>query len=583
MSRSRSRPASLALGGLVGLLALAGCTGSESTAPSTGADAGFPRDSLVIAYQSDADVLLYVVSQSASDSNIISNLGYPLVDSDFDCELKFIPALAKSWSWSEDGKVLSMELRDDIKWSDGQRVTPEDIQFTFDLVADPVVASPRYAHIERLEEGKRPLIIDPTHIEWHFTEAYDRTTQLAHVSLDIVPKHAVEKLDRATLRGSEYARNPLVSGRWKLQSWDRGQRIVLAPNDKFTGPAEEMPKLKRVIFKIIPEYATRLIELENGSVDLMEAIQVADADRLTREHPEIKLNRRGWRSNDYIAWNNIDPEDYKAKSAASTEKVDPAKVKPHPLFGDPAVRRALGKAINVDKLIADLLTSQVTGEVYGKRSVSTITPALCKLQDENLKPLPYDTATAKAELEAAGWKDTDGDGILDKNGVKFSFRLLTNSGNPRRAKASVIVQANLKEIGVDMQIEQVESNTFFERLRKKDFEAALSGWSAGLFVDPTDLWHSGPTHEFNFTSYSNPDVDALIDRGMKEPDPDKAAPIWQEMQAKIYEDQPYAFLYWMDEIVGVNSRFEDTKVDVLSSIRDLHEWSVPADKVKYQN
>ncbi len=124
------------------------------------------------------------------------------------------------------------------------------------------------------------------------------------------------------------------------------------------------------------------------------------------------------------------------------------------------------------------------------------------------------------------------------------------------------------------------SNTFFERLRKRDYEAALSGWSAGLFVDPSAIW--GPDSEFNFTSYRNPEVADLIAKGLSTPDPEAAKPIWMDLQQKVYDDQPYAFLYWMDEIVAVHSRFENTTVDILSPYRNLDDWSVPADKVKYK-
>ncbi|MFT4977145.1 MAG: peptide/nickel transport system substrate-binding protein [Myxococcota bacterium] len=127
----------------------------------------------------------------------------------------------------------------------------------------------------------------------------------------------------------------------------------------------------------------------------------------------------------------------------------------------------------------------------------------------------------------------------------------------------------------------MESNTFFERLRKKDYEAALSGWSAGLFVDPSVIWTSGPEYEFNFVTYKNERVDELIAQGLRTPDPAVAAPIWLEMQQLIYDDQPYAFLYWMDEIVGVHERFEDAKVNVSGALTDLHTWHVPADQVKY--
>ena len=286
---------------------------------------------------------------------------------------------------------------------------------------------------------------------------------------------------------------------------------------------------------------------------------------------------------DYVAWNQIDSADYKAKLAAlgEGETIDLDSVARHPIFGDRDVRRALAKAINVDKLIADLLTSEATGEAYGRPAVGTITPELCNVHNDDIQRIAFNIAEARADLQALGWSDSDGDGILDKDGVKMSFTLMTNSGNKRRANASVIIQATLKEAGIEVNLETLESNTFFERLRKKDYEAALSGWSAGLFVDPSTIWSSGPEYEFNFVTYKNERVDELIQQGLRTPDPAVAAPIWQEMQQLIYEDQPYAFLYWMDEIVGVHERFQDTQINVSGSLNDLHTWHVPADQVRY--
>ncbi|MEO0604762.1 MAG: ABC transporter substrate-binding protein, partial [Myxococcota bacterium] len=158
-------------------------------------------------------------------------------------------------------------------------------------------------------------------------------------------------------------------------------------------------------------------------------------------------------------------------------------------------------------------------------------------------------------------------------------------GNKRRADIAVLLQAQLKQLGVDVNIEKLESNTFFERLRKHDFEAGLAGWAAGLYVDPSELWKCSTKeepHEFNFTGYCNPEVDALIEKGLQTPDLADSAPIWKEIQAKIFEDQPYLFLWWMDEIVAVHERFEGVQSDVISRIHHLEDWEVPPEKVKYR-
>lgn len=546
------------------LLALLGCGGGErATLVEPGADgASQTRDTLVIAYQSDIGNLISVVSETSADSDILTNLSFPVVDTEFDCALKALPGMATEWAWSEDGKVLSMTLRDDLTWEDGTRVTAEDIAFTYELVADPQVASARVASIERMVPGAMPKIVDPTHIEWHFTEAYDRDTQMAHAtSLTLVPKHVLSAADRPTLRGHEMGKKPLSYGPWRLADWKPNSLIVLEPNPNFTGPADLKPKLNRVIFRILPEYSTRLIELESGKVDMMQGITVADADKLRQKNPEIRLVRRGWRSNDYIAWNLQ-----------------------HDIFKDVRVRRALAHAVDIDGMIAKLLTSS-TGEAYARRAIGTVTPELCGVHNDDIQPFPYDPEKAKQLLAEAGWKDTNNDGILDKDGKPFEFTLSTNTGNKRRADIQVLVQAQLERIGIKVHLEKAESNAFFENMRKKRFDAAVAGWSAALFVDPTPIWHCDTEerkYEFNFVSYCNPEVDALMEKGLLTPDPAEAAPIWKEVQAKIYEDQPYLFLWWQDEIVGIHERFENTKIDVLSALNDLHDWEVPADKVKHK-
>ena len=574
---------------LIFALGLGACSGGDTatSGASEGASAdAFPRDTLVIAEGSDFNSMMSVVAQSASDSAVIENIYLKTTDYDFDCGIKFKPALAKSWEWNDDGTVITMHLRDDITWQDGEPVTSADLAFTMALIEDPKVASPRVSSIENLVEGKRPLVIDDYTVEWHFTRAYDRVTQLSHVSSnEVLPKHILEKEDRGSLRGNAFNAAPVVDGRWKLAQWDRGERVVLEPNEKWSGGDDSKPKLKRVIIRVLPEYATRLVELETGGIDLMQSIQPADADKLAKEHPEIKLVRRGWRSMEYVGWNFLDPDDYAVKLEAAGgdgRQVDLTSVKPHPLFGDPAVRKALAKAVDVDKVMGDLLKSQVTGELYGRRSTGTLTPALCDAYNDEVVPLAFDPAVARSELAALGWADTDNNGILDKDGKEFRFKLQTNNENPRRNKAAVIIQAQLKDAGIAVDIERMEFNKFIENHRQKKFDATLGGWSAGLFVDPTTIWHSGPEYEFNFVSYNNPRADELMEAGLNEPDAEKANLIWKELQEVIYEDQPYLFLYWMDEIVGIHERFEDTTINVQSPYYDLHEWWVPADKVKYK-
>ncbi len=549
---------------LLSALVLISCGGDDTKTdgPAGPAPGHETRDTLVVGQMADMGNLISIVNESASTTDILDNLSFQIINSDFDCSLKKVPGLATEWSWSDDGKTLSMTLRDDITFQDGSKVTADDIAFTWELISDKDVASPRISYVERMTEDGRPKVIDPTHIEWHFTEAYDRDSQMSHASaMSVVPRAHLGTADRKTLRGHRMSKEPMATGPWKLAKWEPNTRIVLEPNENFTGPPEFRAHLDRVILKILPEYTTRLIELQGGKIDMMESINVEDADRIRKENPEIKLIRRGWRSNDYIAWNQTNP-----------------------IFADKKVRTALAHAVDINDMIAKLLTSE-TGEAFARPSVGTITPALCGVHNDDIVPLSYNLEKAKELLAEAGWTDSDADGILDKDGKKLEFLLSTNNGNKRRASIQILVQAQLQKIGVKVNLEKQEANTFFENLRKKDYEAAVAGWSASLFIDPESIWHCDTNdrkYEFNFVNYCNPKVDKLIEKGLMTPDPKDAAPIWKEMQATIYEDQPYLFLWWIDEIVGIHERFDNVQVDVLSPLHNLHAWEVPPEKVKYK-
>jgi peptide/nickel transport system substrate-binding protein len=511
----------------------------------------------------DVKDFLSVLYQSPLDGQVVSALNLPLLDTDFECELRFEPAWAKSWAFSGDGRTITMELDDRLTWPDGTPVTAEDLRFTYALAADPEVQSPHVDSLAGLEPDARPRILGPHTIAWEFTKANDPNRMLAQIAgLPAVPKHILDSptVERRALRDHPLdAQTPMGNGPWKVASREKGARTVLEPNERYTGSPERRARLARVVLEVIPTYLARLEALRSGTIDLMTDLLVTDADALALDS-NLTLRRRGWRTMDYVAWNTVDP-----------------KGAPHPLFADREIRRALGRAIDTDALIRDLLTSPTTGEVYGRPAVGTVTPALCGAHNDAIRPLPYAAEDARARLLELGWADTNSDGWLDKDGRAFRFRLLYNDDNPRRSGAAERVAANLRAIGVDVELEPLDGAVFFGRLRAGDYDAALSGWTASLYVDPSVIW--GPESEFNITRYTNPEVTRLLGEGLAERDGTRAALKWQELQAVIYEDQPYTFLYWTDEIVAVHSRFQDARIDLLAPWRDLSAWHVDPDAV----
>ena len=544
------RPILIFVVALIASTRVCGCEPADPPVPVEEPATPTRGDTLVVGYAADVDGFNPVVQSSDLGGQILDFLFPLLLMPRFDGALSYEPNLAERWEWSPDGLALTLHLRRDAKWSDGTPITAADVAFTFDLLGDPDVGSPYASQLTTLRPDQPLEVIDAHTVVVHYGHRYEQVTMLSHaVGCPVVPRHVMAEWPRQSLRGAPFDAAPVTAGRFQLARWDRNREIVLE-----RGP-EAGAYLDRVVFKIIGEYATRLIELRNGDIDLLPGLQVEDVEALQRDHPAIEIHRRGFRYLDYIAWNLRDDR-----------------------FSDVRVRRAMAHAMDVDLLIASLLTTG--GERYARRAVGTITPELSGVGEPPIEPLAHDPARARQLMAEAGWTDSDGDGWLDRDGQRFSFTLATNAGNPRRGQVQVIVQQQLREVGIDAQLTTQEGNTFFEQLREGQFEAALAGWGSSLFADPSRIWASDAV--YNYPGYTQPGVDELIVRGLSATDASGANRCWIELQQVIYADQPYCFLYWREELVGLNSRFRDVGIGTLWLFADLDQWWVPSSHQKYQ-
>jgi peptide/nickel transport system substrate-binding protein len=207
-----------------------------------------------------------------------------------------------------------------------------------------------------------------------------------------------------------------------------------------------------------------------------------------------------------------------------------------------------------------------------------------------VKPLPYDPQRARQILSEVGWKDTNGDGILDRDGKPFKFTLITNSGNDTRRDVGVLVQRQLREIGIDVTFELYEWSVFLKNfVNAKHFDACVLGWSLSVDPDAYEIWHSSQIERgFNFISYQNPEVDRLWEEGRKEYDVEKRKQIYWRIHELIADDQPYTFLYVPLGMAALQKKFQILEKDVagkeaLRSIQmekagllyDLVKWQVP--------
>lgn len=532
------------------LLSVLACT-PEEPAPEPAERVAF------VALSSDVGSLVQHFARSAQDVAVSEPLSLFLVRTRFDDgTLHHGPGLATSWQLSDDGATLELQLRDDNRWHDGEPVTAEDVVFTLERMADEAMGS-RLAGVMALLDPEGPEAPDPTTVRLRLRHPGQLDALLGELGgVVILPKHLLGEVPAAELRTHPFNRDPVLNGCWRLDSWEPGTQITLAARPWGDGACA--PSLDRVVFRVVPEPTARLLDLGEGRLDVVPDIRVQDLATLAPAHPELGFHRRGPRSLAYVGWNT------RAPGGAD----------PHPILGDVRVRRALAQAVDIDSLMRDLFLDQSTGELYAQQAVGSTSPAVAGMDGAQISPLPCDPAAARAALEALGWQDHDQDGVLDRDGRPFHLELLTQASATSRAQAGLHVQADLAEIGVQIAITPLERAAWIERAQQGDFDALLGGWSAALYVDLATTWHSGPDAHYNWTGYANPTVDALIDQGLAAPSAREALPAWQAAQAAIYQDQPYLFLYWADEIVAVNRRLSGVGTGLDAPWRDPERWTL---------
>jgi peptide/nickel transport system substrate-binding protein len=226
-------------------------------------------------------------------------------------------------------------------------------------------------------------------------------------------------------------------------------------------------------------------------------------------------------------------------------------------------------AINRDELVHAYLGT------HGQVAFGGISPLFKWAYNDSLKPLPFDPQQSRLLLEREGWIDTDGDGILDKNKVRFSFVLKVPAGNQLRTVVATAVQQQLRQVKIEMKIDQVERATFWKEVTTRKYDAWLAGFSVPLQMQLDDLWGSDlEKHPFNLTGFRNARIDKILAAAGTLKGETEGAALWKEFQKIVHEEQPCTFLYWINSIVAVNKHVRGTRIGVLGTTHHAWEWHV---------
>jgi peptide/nickel transport system substrate-binding protein len=181
---------------------------------------------------------------------------------------------------------------------------------------------------------------------------------------------------------------------------------------------------------------------------------------------------------------------------------------------------------------------------------------------------------AKLILRKHGWRDSDGDGVLDRDGVPFEFDMITNHSSQQRVDIVTMAEAYLKKIGVKVNVHTLEFGVFIKKVMSSEFDSCVLGWKTATKPDITNLWHSTAVRPagYNISSYQNSEVDSLIDQAKVTLDSKAAGALWSQVQKIIYRDQPFTFIAIPYEVNALHSRFCDVEPNAISFFANLRDW-----------
>ncbi len=466
------------------------------------------------------------------------------LDRDSAPEYRLKPLLAESYEISEDGLTATFKLRKDVRFHDGSAFTSEDVRAVVQAVLTP----------EHPTHAMRSSLVELASIEtpdaWTVVLRWKRPDYSGLRSFAL----AFPMVPSETLAGNFDAlainRAPIGTGPFKFESWETGRSIAIVRNDAYWGRAAW---LDRVVFRIVKDNAVGTQLLERGEIDLMTGVLPVVWRALeepkpgnawaVRDYNRIRFTDNAY---DWIGWNQT-----------------------RSYFADPRVRRALGHLIPLDVVRKDLYLDlqRITTCPYFLDGPSC---------DPKIAPLPRDPQGAKALLAEAGWTDSDGDGVLDKDGTPMRFTFLVNAHSVNLGRLAPVLQEEFRAAGIDLEIERVEWAVMLERLRKHDFDMVALAWSTlDVEEDLHGAFHSSQREGGkNYVSYVNPEVDRLLEQSRRTFDQTARVQLHRRIHRVVFEDQVYAFLGARSSLDMVKKRVRGIRPSItwydLSSI-----WLAP--------
>jgi len=473
--------------------------------------------------------------------------------------------IAKDWAVSDDGLTITFQMRSGLKFSDGKSIDAEDVAFTFDFLMNEKIAAPRHrAYFAKIRSVRAT---DRYEVVFQFKEPYFQSLELAG-TMPVLPEHFYGPYLKEPQIFNQSTGLLMGSGPYRLEDprgWtpDTGM-VELERNPYYWGPV--LPPFDTLLWKVIENQTAQLTTFRNGELDLYGArpreyeTLLEDQALMDRtQNLEYMSPTAGYR---WIGWNQ-------ERNGEPT------------FFADRRVRQAMTYLTDRKRVVKDIMLG------YAEVAMSPFSPRSPQ-HDDSLQPPEYDIEKARQLLAAAGFKDRDGNGVLeDADGEPFRFELVYFQDDEDTHRIMLFLRDLYARAGVLMIPKPTEWSVMIDLLTQKNFDAITLAWTGGVETDIYQMFHSSQTVPGgdNFINYKNPRLDEVIDKARATVDYDARMPLWHEAERIIYEDQPYTFLMRSQSLVFIDDRMRNVEVTRLGLNKDIVpvEWYVPAALQKYAN
>ena len=510
---------------------------------------GEPGGTLVISTTMDPGTLFPPLIATTQAKQITEQIYDYLADVGTDLnthdESGFRRELADGWTWSRDSLSLAFHINPRARWHDGKTVTARDVQFTFALNKNPALGG--HAHSSLASIDSVTVTDSLTPVFWFREKSLTRFLNAA-AQLLILPAHQLEKIPLDSLRSR--APLPIGSGRFRLRKWDKGASVeIVSDTSNYRGRA----MLDRVIWSVSPEFTTAVTRLFSGDADLFDALRPENVRQLAGDSNLKTLTLPGM---DYafLRFNLRDPTN---------------RNRPHPLFADRTLRRAITMSLQRQALVRSVL------DTFAVVPVGPVVRAY-STTDPRGSQLPFDSVRASHLLDSLGWI-RGARGMRARNGKDLAFTLTIPTNSTSRMRMGPLIQEQLRRMGIQVALENLEPSTAGDRVSRGAFDASLDAWTMPSSLDGMpQIWGTSGIGKNggNYGSYSNPEFDALLDSALAA-DPASARERFTRAYGVINDDAPAVWLYEARKIIGLHRRIQTAPTRPDAWWFSLADWSIP--------